>query len=394
MIGYEIEISLPVTDAAGKKISGDTKLAETTARHPDGPTGKPFFRVVSDTRSLPNRTKYSNLEFVTKPWSVVGDGHTSGPAALLDTLQRIRTVRDAFYHAKEGTLSGSAGGLLQTLPAGKGARFAPNNGYREVAGTAGNGDGLFVHYSVGVPLAGMATFFDRLRPAVPSREGAYLPDARHRLHQAHSFAENAADAFVPRGPAAPAKGADGFLSAKARHRREVLGYLQLLYMQVTAFADHADELESGGADAGIKNRTVVLSRAPLAEVHARLDPVVQTALRNNHDALTTMLADEYHEKGRGQRQRTFYDTAFRKIDGDPVVLLDYTKAAFTGEVSIPQQSVFGGMRQISPHVEEEAVMVPFEIRTFGAVMKSWDEVTADLKDLCEWVQSSYELGMA
>ncbi|WUH88990.1 hypothetical protein OG900_01805 [Streptomyces sp. NBC_00433] len=390
MIGYEIEISLPVTDAAGKKIDGDTKLAESTARHPAGPTGKPLFRVVSDSRSLPGGTTYSNLEFVTKPWSVVGDGFTSGPVALLDTLQRIRVVRDAFYGAGAGTLSGSTGGLLQTLPAGNGARFAPRNGYHEHAGQPGEGDGLFVHYSVGVPLAGMATFFDRLRPAAPLREGVYLPDARHRLHQAHRFAETAADKFVPRGPATQA---DALLSGQARRRREVLGYLQLLFMQVTAFADHADDVENDRS-MGIKNRTVVLSRAPLAEVHARLDPVVRTALRNNHDELTTLLADGYHEQGLAAK-REFYETAIRGIEeDDPVVLLDYTRAAFTGEAAIRQQSVFGGMRQISSHTEEEAVMVPFEIRTFGKPMKSWTEVEDDLKDLCAWVQSSYELGMA
>lgn len=393
MIGYEIEISLPVTDGKGMKIAGDTKLAESISRDPAGAKGKPRFRVVSDSRSLQDGGSYSNLEFVTKPWSVVGDGYTSGPQALLDTLQQIRAVRDAFYTAGTGTLSGSAGGLLTMLPAGKDARFAPNNGYQEHAGRPDQGDGLFVHYSVGVPLAGMATFFDRLRPAAPLREGAYLPDARHRLHQAHSFAVAAANQFVPRGPVVAGKGREQALGAQARHRREVLGYLQLLFMQVTAFADHADDVENDRS-AAIKNRTVVLSRAPLAEVHARLDPVVQTALRNNHDALTSLLADQYHEQGR-LGNRDFYEEASRAIvPDDPVVLLNYTKAAFTGAPAIQQQSVFGGMRQISPHVEEEAMMVPFEIRTFGKRMKSWAEVAADLKDLCEWVQSSYELGMA
>lgn len=394
MIGYEIEISLPVIDAAGKEIPGDTKLAESTTRQPAGGAGKPLFRVVSDSRSLPGGGgKYSNLEFVTKPWSVVGDGHTSGPAALLDTLRQIRTVRDAFYRAGSGTLNGSADALLTTLSAGNGARFSPKNGYHEHAGTPGNGDGLFVHYSVGVPLSGMATFFDRLRPAAPVREGVYLPDARHRLHQAHIFAEKAAELFVPRDTANPAERKDPALSAQARRRREVIGYLQLLFMQVTAFADHVDEVENGEADSGIKNRTVVLSRAPLAEVHSHLDPMVQTYLRNNHEELTDLLAEKYHDEGRENR-RTFYDTAVRDIDTDPIVLLDYTTAAFTGNRIIPQQSVFGGMRQISPHVEEEAVMVPFEIRTFGKAMKTWAEMETDLKDLCDWVQSSYELGMA
>jgi hypothetical protein len=39
MIGFEIEISLPVTDAAGAKIPGDTKLAACPTQHPVGGLG-------------------------------------------------------------------------------------------------------------------------------------------------------------------------------------------------------------------------------------------------------------------------------------------------------------------------------------------------------------------
>jgi hypothetical protein len=391
MIGYEIEISLPVTDAAGAKIPGDTKLAESTVRHPARPGGKPLFRVVSDSRSLPNKVKYSNLEFVTKPWSVVGDGFASGPVALVDTLQRIRTVRDAFYAAGEGTLAGSTNGLA-ILAAGNGARFAPKNGYREQAGI--EGDGLFVHYSVGVPLSGMATFFERLRKAAPLGEDVYLPNARHRLQQAQAFAEEGAREFIAGNKKNAAQGRNPGFSSQAIRNRQVLGYLQLLFMQVTAFADHADEVENQRPDAGIKNRTVVLSRSPLAAVREHLDPAVQVYLENNHDGLTSLLADTYHEQGLDGSTKMFYEAAVRDIADGSVTLIHYTKAAFTGEESISQQRVFGGMREILPHVEEEAVMIPFEIRTFGEVMKTWSGIKDDLAALCDWVQSSYELGMA
>ncbi|MGW2543472.1 hypothetical protein ACWC5I_21955 [Kitasatospora sp. NPDC001574] len=389
MIGYEIEIDLPVVDGKGAKIKGDTKLAASRTRT----DGKPVFKVVADSRSLPDGRKYSNLEFVTRPWSVVGDGHTRGPAALLDTLTRIRTVRDAFYRNTTALLSAPAD-LLDVLPAGTGARLAGGNGYRESAGTEGRGDGLFVHYSVGVPVSGMATFFDRLRRAAPLRDGVYLPDARHRLQQANAFAERAVQEFLPRNRPNDAGRNAPALSARARRDREVLGYLQLVFMQITAFADHADTVARGGPDSGIKNRTVVLSRSPLADVHAHLDPEVRTALRTHHDALVTLLADDYQEEGRVRKDMGFYETAVREIDGGPVVLLDYATAAFRGDAAVPQQSVFGGMRQIAPHVEEEAVMVPFEIRTLGSSLKSWTQVEADLRDLCDWVQSSHELGMA
>ncbi|WP_035803902.1 hypothetical protein [Kitasatospora mediocidica] len=344
MIGFEIEISLPVTDGSGQKIAGDTKLAESTARYPNSAAGKPYFRVVSDSRSLPQgRGKYSNLEFVTKPWAVVGDGHTTGLAGLLDTLARIRAVRDAFYAAGAVKLADSAGGLITMLPKGAGAKLAPGNGYREQAGTVGNGDGLFVHYSVGVPLSGMATFFDRLRTAAPLRESAPLQDARHRLQQANDFAEEAAEAFVARSSLKAAVRRDVLFSAQAQRRREVLGYLQLVFMQVTAFADHADEVEKGEKDSGIKNRTVVLSRSQLADVFGLLDPLVQSYLRDNHDRLTTLLADKYHDEGLAEKKRTFYEEAVRAVgDFTPVMLLDYTTAAFTGQTAIAQQRVFGG----------------------------------------------------
>ncbi|WP_329307997.1 hypothetical protein [Streptomyces microflavus] len=388
MIGFEIEISLPVADINGQPIKGDTHLASSKTVHGDGHGETPIYTLVSDYRMLPSKAPYSNLEFVTKPQWVVADARERGPSFVQNTLSQIRDVRDSLYTTAttaSQTLAGTA--ALKTAATtwlnysvdGNALLLTPNNGYVEKAGTPGNGDGLFTHYSVGVPLGGLPYFLDRLRTAAPVGNRVATADARHRLVQAKAFATQILGDFKQKG----------LTDTQARARRELDGYLQYAFTQIVAFADYVATTKDDGQ---IKNGTVVLSRAILAEVFAHLSTDARNFLRQHVQPLITTLAD-YQENPFSGPKLQFQDRSSRAIVAHaPVTLEEYAIAAFNGIDPISQERVFGGMREVVPHTEAEAMMIPFEIRTMGSHLKSWQEVSDDLTNLCDWSQTAYELG--
>ncbi|GAA2775649.1 DUF4157 domain-containing protein [Streptomyces showdoensis] len=368
MLGFETEVSLPVEDAQGRKYEGDTDLAESTRED---------FKVVSDKRALDDGSGYSNLEFVTGAVKVVGSANETGPERLDRLVDEIRTVRDAFYRAADKTPLADMGLALAVLPEGQGARVAPELGYTEHAGRAGLGDGLFVHYSVGVPLKGMPLFFDHLRAAAPDVQGAPNRRARFRFTQARDFAAEVVELYTQE---------QGTSKKRRREDTDALdGYCQLFFMQIAAVADYLAEDQDIGQ---IKNLTAVLSRSRLSDVRGLLDPGFQTFLAGHGEGIVDILARYQEDSGDG-RTLEFREESTRQIDGDPVSLLSFAMSALTGAPPVDQQSVFGGMNQIAPHEEEGATMIPFEIRTMGAVMKTWDDLKAELRDLARWAEEAY-----
>ncbi|MFJ4795932.1 eCIS core domain-containing protein [Kitasatospora purpeofusca] len=368
-LGFETEIDMPVENSRGEKYEGDTDLAQSTAAD---------FKLVSDSRSLNDGAAYSNLEFVTGAVAVVGTAGESGPETLEQMVDEIRAVREAFYQRTGKTPLAGMGLQLEILPAGEDARIAPDLDFPNYAGAQGMGDGLFVHYSVGVPLAGMPMFFDHLREAAPEAPGAPLPRARFRLSQSRTFAAQVVARYE-----------QGQESARKRKRLEtdaLDGYSQLFFMQVAAMADYLAQDEDRGQ---IKNLTVVLSRSQLTDVRALLDPGFQDFLSANSEVIVDLLAQFQEDPGDGGANLEFRDEATREIDGLPVSLLSFAESTLKGVPQIPQQSVFGGMNQIAPHEEEGAMMVPFEIRTMGSLMKTWDELKAELRDLASWAEEAY-----
>ncbi|MFD3543346.1 DUF4157 domain-containing protein [Streptomyces sp. NPDC058662] len=369
MLGFETEVSLPVEDERGQKYEGDTDLAQSTAAD---------FKVVSDKRALPGGAGYSNVEFVTGAVRVVGSMSEAGPAALDHLVAEIRAVRDGFYQAVDKTPLRDMALNLQVLAEGAGARVAPGLGYDEHAGKPGLGDGLFVHYSVGVPLSGMPMFFDHLRDAAPT--GPRVPNrrARFRFSQAKDFAAEVVEMY-DRGQAASKK--------RKRVPTDALdGYCQLFFMQVAAVADYVAQDQDQGQ---IKNLTAVLSRSRLSDVRGLLDPALQAFLRSSSDGVIDVLARYQEDSGEGGKLE-FRENATRQIDGPEVSLLSFAESALTGAPAVDQQSVFGGMNQIAPHAEEGAMMIPFEIRTMGAQMKTWDQLQNELHDLARWAEEAYQ----
>ncbi|MFG3054658.1 DUF4157 domain-containing protein [Kitasatospora sp. NPDC048239] len=369
-LGFETEVDMPVETAGGEVYAGDTDLAQSTTAD---------FKVVSDKRQLRGGAEYSNVEFVTGAVAVVGSGSESGPAALERLVDEIRTVREAFYQAADKAPLAGMGLDLEILPAGRGARVAPGLDFPDYAGAQGMGDGLFVHYSVGVPLAGMPMFFDHLRGAAPDVAGAPNRRARFRLSQSREFAAQIVELYQ-QGQGQPRK--------RKRQEEDALdGYSQLFFMQVAAMADYlAQEQDSGQ----IKNLTAVLSRSKLTDVRDLLDPAYQDFLKDNSGTIVDLLSDFQEDPGDGSGKLDFRDNATRQIDGPEVSLLAFAESTLKGVPQVPQQSVFGGMNQIDPHEEEGAMMVPFEIRTMGSLMKTWDQLKAELRDLAQWAEEAYQ----
>ncbi|WP_261398444.1 DUF4157 domain-containing protein [Streptomyces misionensis] len=374
MMGFEAERDKRVKSQKGEKLPGDTDIAESK---------RADFKVVSDSRGLAGGGAYSNIEFVTGAVQVVGTKAQAGPDELDRIADEIRRVSDGFYAATEGTRLSALKLDLRLLT--KGVTLS-SEGYTESAGQPGMGDGLFVHYSIGVPLAGMPLFFDLYRADAQAREAqgkrTVLPDAQHRLNQARPFAA----AEVARFSQA---------TGSALDTTALDGYLQLVYTQVAAVADYV-AVEQGEGDrfaspqGQIKNWTMFLSRSRLSDTFQLLDPEIRAYLAANHDDIIERLS-AFHETTATGQQATFFDNAERALPGlDPVSLETYAQSALGAAPPVSQQQVFGGMNEIAPHGVEGANVIPMEIRLIGDSMKTWDGLKAELRKIAGWAQHSYQ----
>lgn len=363
MIGFELEISLPITDRNGRKLDGETEL---------GPSRTLDFRLVSDKRQ-----GYSNIEFVTGPVSVVGtSGGVNGPKLLHELLAGIKQVRDELYKAGDAKLADAAGGLLNLTSAGSTALLNPSEPkYKDAATLKGGGDGLFLHYSVGVPLGALSAFFELLRKFAPYEPDAFLAHARWRNQQAAELAEEGVKQF-----------AEKFNSAAKTAAAQVHGYLQLVYTQVAAMADYVGRKQDEGQ---IKNETVALCRSAFHEVFPLLEKDARTFLAAGFadESLIDLIAKHQEVTEVKNVRMQFQERSTRQIDGKAYSLIEYTRSALTGDPVIPQQGIFGKTTQVPPGPEQGTTVIPFEIRTLGTHYKTWDQVSADLITLTKWVQS-------
>ncbi|MFD5709411.1 DUF4157 domain-containing protein [Streptomyces pharetrae] len=371
MEGFEVEVDKRVKDRRGNKLPGDTNLAKSE---------KEDFTVVSDSRQLDDGGVYSNVEFVSGAVQVVGSKAEAGPAELDRIVDEIRRVRDDFYAAVNGTPLESATVDLEVLPGGRGVTLS-DEGYTEKAGRSGLGDGLFVQYTVGMPLAGVPLMFQHYREeAAPDVAQAAYPRARalFRLQQARPFAE----AELARYQSSKGK-------KRARIDTDSLdGFLQLYYTQVAAMADYLAQDRDAGQ---IKNLTVFLSRSRLVEAFELLDSDTQDYLRKNSESIVDRLAEFQEETERPGQKLDFLDNGTRELPGlEPVTLETYAKSALTGEPRVSQQRVFGGMNEITPHQVEGSTVIPMEIRSMGSRYKTWDQLKAELRKIARWAQEGHE----
>jgi len=373
MEGFEAEVDKRVRNQKGGKLPGDTDIAKSKVAD---------FKVVSDSRELDDGGDYSNVEFVTGAVQVVGTNATAGPAELDRIADEIRRVRDGFYAAVEGTRLSALRLDLKLLSRGV---TLSSQGYTETAGQPGMGDGLFVHYSIGVPLAGMPQFFDLYRADAQARvaqgQQHLLPDAQHRLDQARPFATAELAHFAQ-------------ATGSAVDTTALNGYLQLIYTQIAAVADYvAVEQDQGAQFANPqgqpKNWTIFLSRSKLSDAYELLAPEIKTYLAANHEQIIERLS-QFQEVTATGGAVTFFDVGERALPGlEPVNLETYAQSALGAAPGVSQQRVFGGMNEIAPHDVEGSTVIPMEIRLIGDSMKTWVALKAELRRIAGWAQQAY-----
>ncbi|QNP76203.1 DUF4157 domain-containing protein [Streptomyces roseirectus] len=371
MEGFETEMDKRIRDRLGQKLAGDTNVAESERED---------FTVVSDSRSLVGGGSYSNIEFVSGAVQVVGTKKDAGPDELDRIVDEMKRVRDSFYDAVDGTTLAEATVDLKILPGGEGVTLS-SQGYNETAGRPGRGDGLYVQYTIGVPLAGVPLMFDHYRAEAPPVEQAPLPRALFRLNQAKPFAEAEVAKF------------DNSAAGKKRNRDEtetdsLNGFLQLYFTQVAAMADYVAQPQDRGQ---IKNQTIFLSRSKLTDAYQLLPAYARDYLRRNNNHIVTRLST-FQEKTEVEGESlSFLDNATRQVGELAEVSLEtFARSALRGEPEISQQQVFGGMNEIAPHDVEGTKVIPMEIRAIGNYFKTWDELKAELRKIAGWAQEGYE----
>lgn len=361
MIGFEIEISLLVTNQHGAALPGDSDLARCN----------PFaLKLVSDRRQ-----GHSNIEFVTDAVAVVGAAAATGVARLIAQLGAIRTMRNALYAAQPGGFAAAIGPHATAIADGLTARiinFPP--GY--VPAENDGSDGLFLHYSLGVPRRALDAFFAMVRAAAPANPGSHLRRARFRASQAPTFAANLVAAYGAFAPAAPAANVTALRA-----------YAELMYTQIAGVADYVDNVPPVGQ---VKNSTVALCRASFFEIYPGLPVGVRNFLAQEwaNDTIIDRIAllQGVTETG---GNADFSENIQRAPAGQvPYTLGQYVQSACTGAPQVPQTSMFGDMTLVAPAPENGLEQIVFEIRTRGPHYKTWAQVDADLRALAAWVQAN------
>jgi hypothetical protein len=362
MIGFEIEISLLVVDGSGAKLAGESKLAQCP---------KVPLKIVSD-----NRQGYSNLEFVTEPVAVTGSNSGTGPGILMGQVDSIKGMRDALYAARPGSFATAITPFGNPVEHGVNAQiidFPHNYTPAEDDGS----DGLFLHYSVGVPFRSLAGFFDLLRQIAPFNSGhaAFLDRARFRTLQAADIATAVAKDFASNG-------------ATSQQSVDIMqAYMQLVYTQIAGVADYTSEKNESGQ---VKNTTVALSRTSFYEIYPALPLDVRTYLGTSwtNQTILERIAD-YQDKTETGSKANFNENVIRSVPTfPPFSLKQYLQSALTGAPKVPQSSMFGKMTLIPPTAENGVDLIVFELRTMGSRYKTWAQVKQDLQLLATWVQKA------
>lgn len=372
MLGFEIEVDAAVFRNDGTYYRTEFELAVSTEQ--------PGYRIVTDIETRPDDTAYSIFEFVSDAVPVIGTEHEAGRAGVQRQFAIIRDVAGQLATAPRGPMP-NLGGRLRLTADGGNSELRPDYNPAKV-------ETLGVHYSTGLPLGGMPLFFDLLRKAAPVGDGdPHNIRDRFSLDRAQSFSAGLVSVFSIDYEQA---------HTEAGHRvmRQLDGYLQLAYMQICALADGLDYASDvrGGDDKLplLKNLTAVLCRAPLAQVAMQLDLDAFNFLDENKDDILSRLIEVQAkpEPGYG-RAHVFRGDENLTVGTRSTTLRNLALRLIVDTNAIDPEDLFGAMTVVPGHREQDAFLVPVELRSLGNENKEWDEVGTELDELCVLSEGAY-----
>ncbi|MGA5069128.1 DUF4157 domain-containing protein [Streptomyces exfoliatus] len=410
-IGVEIETDRPVSNADGSNV----KAVDNEDNDISGPSlvwnKRTGVRMVSDKRNSPAEMEgrpgwtrqYTNAEFVTDPMNVL-DGETRHKDRE-KTLESLEDMHARLYRPDiDSSLSDKQLSNLYAEPhfqhgiepslSGKELRAAPEKPHKEESGMPGRGDGLFVHQTVGVPLHGMAGFFQNM---LTETEAGNIGGKKTRItggsdahvhlskslefggQVAREFMDGQMDTDIQKGQLGVAGAAE-----------ELRGFASLFYNQLAALADLAkEELANAARPEGEKkplplgkNKTAVLSRVNLRTAAGFLTDTARSFMADRLDLIEGLFA-------------RCYGTDLKSLGDGPVArnARQYVRTALKGDVDeadrVEQEEAFGAMSVLDDRkAKAEKVgginIVPMELRKFGRQKTSFAELRADIDLLSAW----------
>ncbi|MFE4337505.1 hypothetical protein ACFRQM_52060, partial [Streptomyces sp. NPDC056831] len=374
-IGLEIEIDRPVVNYDGSDVRVGDSSGQMLMEH----EGQGI-KLVSDLRRSPGKGLYSNAELVARPSAVLpGEGDRFPPVE--ETLNHLEEAHRRLYQP-QGDSPDAEKKIRKLFPKAEGygpgqvgfklARVAPENPHNERNGRPGQGQGLFVHQTVGVPLHGMAKFFahalNEEEPANQARGGRKIRMDRHDSHkhlaQSIQFGTRLATAFGTQNPQVQ------------QDTEEIRGFGALMYTQLAALTDKRRTEHGGGQ---VKNKTAVLSRVSLGRAVQTLSEAARFYLSENADQIMELFFEEY-------LQVHPWTSGPDIAENESVVLENYARSALTGGTARQDAAeAFGGMTQLDgpDHVQGVPVF-PVEMRTFGPSLTDFGNLRQDVSLLSQW----------
>lgn len=378
-LGFEIEWARPILTSSLKYFAGDTHIYKLPL----------LGQLVSDSRKLPKAAgNYSNVELVSFHFDQLA-GDVGDAMRALDT--RLGVIQSLFKDLYSKPVDTDLRKLITTDtiklfeefialcvdPATRGS-YVPQHLVDAVIAPETvkitDDNCLYVHYTVGFPPESLGAALDWI--GVETRPGETKNNRKEHAIMASKVAAETATATKDLAKVAPAL------------QPELRGFLALVFTQIAAFADMADNSPGGTVKGQPKNYVAALSRVPLQTIYNALADDVKAAINGNQEEIYVTMGDQIISDCRDGDSR-------RPVPGlDAVTLKDYAMSAFGTGALVSQQRVFGGMNEtdldtrVRGSTDPDKTLlggrgVPVELRAVGKPRAPWADFVSYTRRLLE-----------
>ncbi|WP_158168100.1 DUF3626 domain-containing protein [Mycolicibacterium smegmatis] len=313
------------------------------------------------------------LEVVTKPAAAVpGDEGRPTSAAVIDEVRnltnRLRAAR------REASLARILEDRFRLDPDADDLKAVRKDPAGDV--------GMYVHHSVGIPLAGLTQFMEHVHSTTRTDPGA-AGAARSHLSDALTVARALGEDL--------GWGAD----ASAAGRAAAEGFAALVYTQ---FAAMAQRVHSGTDWA--KNYSAMNSRVSMAAVAEGLEPAVRQHLDRHGPVIAERFAASFRDHlSENTHDRNLLDTGIPDSTSEPrPTIRDYLRSAFSSDAtrSVVNQTDALKIRTTLPGLDTndgriDPPLVVVELRHLHRSNVPIEEVAQTHGVLIEWSRQAFEL---